>query len=102
MSTFRADGAPSRDDTCEHDYRRFEKCPHCLAALTDRLQSYINCEARFGEEAWFEPDDAQAAIDEIERLREALREISTRNFPEGTATLELRKIARAALGEGKE
>ena len=41
------------------------------------------------------------AADEIERLREALREISTRNFPEGTATLELRKIARAALGEGK-
>lgn len=39
--------------------------------------------------------------DEIRRLREALREISTRNFPEGTATLELRKIARAALGEGK-
>ena len=42
------------------------------------------------------------AMHEIERLREALREISTRNFPEGTATLELRKIARAALGEGKE
>jgi hypothetical protein len=39
------------------------------------------------------------AADEIERLRGALREISTRNFPEGTATLELRKIARAALGE---
>jgi hypothetical protein len=39
------------------------------------------------------------AADEIERLREALREISTRNFPEGTATLELRKIARAALGD---
>ena len=37
--------------------------------------------------------------DEIERLRGALREISTRNFPEGTATLELRKIARSALGE---
>jgi predicted ATP-grasp superfamily ATP-dependent carboligase len=36
--------------------------------------------------------------EENERLREALREISTRNFPEGTATLELRKIARAALG----
>ena len=68
MNTFRIDGQPSRDDTCEHDYRRFEKCPHCLAV-------------------------------EIERLREALREISTRNFPEGTATLELRKIARAALGE---
>jgi hypothetical protein len=43
-----------------------------------------------------------AAADEIERLRGALREISTRNFPEGTATLELRKIARAALGEKKE
>ena len=40
------------------------------------------------------------AADEIERLREALREISTRNFPEGTATLELRKIARAALAGG--
>ncbi len=39
--------------------------------------------------------------EENERLRGALREISTRNFPEGTATLELRKIARAALGEGK-
>lgn len=39
------------------------------------------------------------AADEIERLREALREISSRNFPEGTATLELRKIARAALRE---
>ena len=39
------------------------------------------------------------SADEIERLREALREISTRNFPEGTATLELRKIARAALEE---
>ena len=37
--------------------------------------------------------------EENERLRDALREISTRNFPEGTATLELRKIARAALGE---
>ena len=39
------------------------------------------------------------AADEIERLREALRGISTRNFPEGTATLELRKLARTALGE---
>jgi len=42
---------------------------------------------------------AEDMADEIERLRGALREISTRNFPEGTATLELRKIARAALGE---
>jgi hypothetical protein len=42
---------------------------------------------------------AEDMAEEIERLREALREISTRNFPEGTATLELRKIARAALGE---
>lgn len=44
---------------------------------------------------------ADDMADEIERLREALREISTRNFPEGTATLELRKIARAALGENE-
>jgi hypothetical protein len=41
MSTFRADGAPSRDDTCEHDYRRFEKCPHCLAAENERLREAL-------------------------------------------------------------
>ena len=41
MKMFRADGAPSRDDTCEHDYRRFEKCPHCLAAENERLREAL-------------------------------------------------------------
>ena len=38
MKIFRIDGQPSRDDECEHGFRRFEKCAHCLAADNARLR----------------------------------------------------------------
>jgi hypothetical protein len=38
------------------------------------LKDYIRVERKYPHEAWCDPDDVQAAIDEIERLRAALRE----------------------------
>lgn len=48
MKIFRIDGQPSRDDECEHGFRRFEKCPHCLADEIERLRAALEellCEA---------------------------------------------------------
>jgi hypothetical protein len=33
------------------------------------LENYIRWEHKYGREAWCDPDDVQAALDEIERLR---------------------------------
>ena len=58
-----------------------------------------NIVERLREETDELTDALEMVTAENKRMREALREISTRNFSEGTATLELRKIARAALEE---
>jgi hypothetical protein len=75
MSTFRADGASSRDDTCEHEYRRFEKCPHCLAAENERLRETLGFYA--DKRNWRE------------------------TFGHANVNVDWGNIARAALGEGK-
>jgi len=36
------------------------------------LKDYIRVERKYPHEAWCDPDDVQAALDEIERLREAI------------------------------
>ena len=66
------------------------------------LKSYILMEHRFPREAWCDPDDVQAALDEIERLRAALQEIAWIATPDHEeARHKATEIARAAL-EGEK
>lgn len=81
MKMFRADGQPSRDDECEHGFRRFEKCPHCLETENERLrdalqqclhvvQAEIDC-CKNDTPAWYKLcfaslDKARAALGEKE------------------------------------
>jgi hypothetical protein len=65
------------------------------------LKDYIKREHKYKGEAWCDPDDVQAAIDEIERLRAALREIADgpRDADKSYVSLlhEIQSEARAAL-----
>lgn len=61
---FRSDGAPSRDDTCGHDYRRFEKCPHCLEAENERLREALRGVIRVADRDTAEFAAARAALGE--------------------------------------
>jgi hypothetical protein len=66
------------------------------------LKGYILMEHRFPREAWCDPDDVQAALDEIERLRAALRLLTAWHDDTGVVMLPvLIDVARAAL-EGKK
>ena len=74
------------------------------------LKKYILMEHSFPREAWCDPDDVQAALNEIERLRAALGELAnkaaiaaTMCSSEGAANgfQYLGSLARAAL-EGEK
>jgi uncharacterized protein YdeI (YjbR/CyaY-like superfamily) len=69
------------------------------------LENYIRWEHKYGREAWCDPDDVQAALDEIERLRMALREIADgpRDADKSYVSLlhEIQSEARTAL-EGEK
>ncbi len=71
------------------------------------LKGYILREHRFPRDAWCDPDDVQAALDEIERLRAALREIEECNqdprLSRQSCVEQLQSMARAALaGEASD
>lgn len=96
MKTFRADGQPSRDDECEHGFRRFEKCPHCLEAENERLRSGRNaCEEQFQAKV----NQIIGMMDEIEKLREAIDDLA--QYVSRADWFYLKDTTRAALGEEK-
>ena len=80
------------------------------------LENYIRWEHKYGREAWCDPDDVQAALDEIERLREEIQQLKhdstifinersdaiCENFDLREENAELREIAIAALKEGEK
>jgi hypothetical protein len=67
------------------------------------LENYIRWEHKYGREAWCDPDDVQAALDEIERLRAALREIAKHDTDADGNWGFFRDEADAALeGEKKD
>jgi hypothetical protein len=71
--------------------------------MTDIVEELRDAEACWDTDAW---RLCGSAADEIERLREALREIRDYegNFPviyDGDDAIAMKEIARAALGEKK-
>jgi hypothetical protein len=53
--------------------------------IVARLRAYVASEAKYGAEAHFDPDVAEAAVDEIERLRSVIQHLEW----------EIREIAEA-------
>ena len=46
------------------------------------LKDYIRIEHKYPREAWCDPDDVQAALDEIERLKNQISHIIEQNNPQ--------------------
>ena len=66
------------------------------------LKDYIRAEHKDPREAWCDPDDIKAALDEIERLRHALRLLVKWHDDTNVAMLDVFiDVARVALREEK-
>jgi hypothetical protein len=69
------------------------------------LKYYIRTEHKNPRDAWCDPDDVQAALDEIERLRAALFQIAHQKYGSQMSCVDnynaLQTAARAAL-EGEK
>lgn len=62
------------------------------------LKDYIRVERKYPHEAWCDPDDVQAALDEIERLRAALNaDAQTIRLHLGEMTAQEMRTVRAAF-----